>query len=51
MRRLGDHLGSTVGSFNKAKAELLKVDKDVVKITDGELKIKLDEVEAPMIDE
>jgi len=50
MRRLGEHLGSTVGSFNKAKAELLKVDKDVVKITDGELKIKIDEVERPEID-
>mgnify|MGYP001568700566 CR=1 FL=1 len=51
MRRLGDHLGSTVSSFNKAKSELLKVDKDVVKITDGELKIKIDEVNAPTLDE
>lgn len=51
MRRLGDHLGSTVGSFNKAKSELLKIDKDVVKITDGELKIKIDEVEVPHIDD
>ena len=49
--RLGDHLGSTVGAFNKAKAELLKVDKDVVKITDGELKIKIDEVDRPVIDQ
>ncbi len=48
--RLGDHLGNTVSSFNKAKGELLKIDKDVVKITDGELKIKLDEVEAPNLD-
>ncbi len=51
MKRLGDHLGSTVGSYNKAKAELLKVDKDVVKITDGDLKIKIDEVEPPMLDQ
>lgn len=51
MSRLGDHLGNTVSSFNKAKSELLKVDKDVVKITDGELKIKIDEVSAPVIDE
>jgi len=51
MSRLGDHLGNTVSSFNKAKAELLKVDKDVVKITDGDLKIKIDEVDKPHIDE
>ncbi len=50
MRRMGDHLGSTVSSFNKAKSELLKVDKDVVKITDGELKIKIGEVERPELD-
>jgi DNA recombination protein RmuC len=51
MSRLGDHLGNTVSSFNKAKGELLKIDKDVVKITDGELKIKIDPVDAPNIDE
>ncbi len=51
MSRLGDHLGNTVSSFNKAKSELLKIDKDVVKITDGELKIKIDEVSAPSVDE
>ena len=51
MSRLGDHLGNTVSSFNKAKSELLKVDKDVVKITDGELKIKIGEVSAPNVDE
>lgn len=50
MRRLGEHLGSTVSSFNKARSEFLKVDKDVVKITDGELKIKMDEVEKPELD-
>jgi DNA recombination protein RmuC len=51
MSRLGDHLGDTVSSFNKAKSELQKVDKDVVKITDGELKINIDQVESPMLDE
>jgi DNA recombination protein RmuC len=49
--RLGDHLGNTVSSFNKAKSELLKIDKDVVKITDGELKIKVDDVSPPALDE
>jgi len=51
MQRMGEHLNSTVGSYNKARSELLKVDKDVVRITDGDLKIKIDEVERPRIDE
>ncbi len=51
MKRLGDHLTDTVGSYNKASKELAKVDKDVVKITDGEAKIKIDEVETPLIEE
>ncbi len=51
VNRMGDNLDKTVSSFNKARGEFLKVDKDVVKITDGELKIKIDEVERPLIDE
>ncbi|OGZ62944.1 MAG: hypothetical protein A2639_01490 [Candidatus Staskawiczbacteria bacterium RIFCSPHIGHO2_01_FULL_34_27] len=50
VNRLGDNLDKTVSSFNKARAEFLKVDKDVVKITDGDLKIKIDEVDRPDID-
>jgi DNA recombination protein RmuC len=49
--RLGQHLNSTVGSFNKAKAEFAKVDKDVIKLTEGESKIEIDEVNRPMLDE
>ena len=51
MKRLGDHLGSTVSNYNKANKEFLKVDKDVVKITGGESKIKLKEVETPLLEE
>ncbi|MDP2741346.1 MAG: DNA recombination protein RmuC [bacterium] len=51
MKRLGQHLDTTVSSYNKAGKELEKIDKDVVKITDGEIKIKIDEVERPMLDE
>ncbi|MBI2050140.1 MAG: DNA recombination protein RmuC [Candidatus Staskawiczbacteria bacterium] len=51
MSRLGDHLGSTVGSYNKARVELSKIEKDAVKIIDGEVKIKIDEVERPIVDE
>jgi len=51
MKRLGNHLGATVSSYNKANKEFLKVDKDVVKITGGESKIKLKEVETPLLEE
>ncbi|MCX6720406.1 MAG: DNA recombination protein RmuC [Candidatus Staskawiczbacteria bacterium] len=48
--RLGQHLDETVGSFNKAKVEFAKVDKDVIKLAGGESKLKLEEVERPAID-
>jgi DNA recombination protein RmuC len=51
MRRLGDHLDSTVSSYNKAGKELEKIDKDVVKLTEGTPKIKIDEVQGPAIDQ
>jgi len=51
MKRLGQHLDTTVSSYNKAGKELQKIDKDVVKLTAGEAKIEIDEVERPMLDE
>ena len=51
MKRLGQHLDSAVGSYNKAGRELLKIDKDVVKITDGKAKIEINEIERPVLDE
>jgi len=51
MKRLGQHLDSTVGSYNKAGKELQKIDKDVVKLTAGEAKIEIEEVERPTLDE
>ena len=51
MKRLGDHLTTTVSSYNRAGKELYKIDKDVVKITDGESKIKIKEVETPLLEE
>ena len=47
MKRLGQHLDTTVSSYNKAGKELQKIDKDVVKLTAGEAKIEIDEVERP----
>ena len=51
MKRLGQHLDTTVSSYNKAGKELQKIDKDVVKLTAGEAKIEIGEVERPMLDE
>lgn len=48
MNKLGDHLSTTVSSFNKAGKELAKIDKDVVKLTDSKMGIKIGEVEEPL---
>jgi DNA recombination protein RmuC len=52
MKKVGDHLGVTVNSYNRAAKELAKVDKDVVRITDKETGIKLpkEEVEQPLLE-
>ncbi len=49
MKRLGQHLDVAVGSYNKAGKELQKIDKDVVKLTAGEAKIEIDDVERPTL--
>jgi hypothetical protein len=51
MKKLGIHLDTTVNTYNKASKEFTKVDKDVVKIAGGKQKIKLEEVEPPMLEE
>lgn len=51
MKKLGQHLDTTVSSYNKAGKELKKIDKDVVRLTAGEAKIEIDEVEHPMLDD
>jgi len=53
MAKLGNHLGTTVNTYNKARKELAKVDKDVVRITDKETNIKLPEedVETPLLED
>jgi len=53
MGKVGNHLSTTVSSYNKARKELAKVDKDVVKITGKESTIKLseEEVETPLLEE
>ena len=51
MKKLGGHLSNTVSSYNNAGKEFVKIDKDIVKITDGKAEISIDEVEAPRLDE
>lgn len=49
--RMGKNLDTTVSSFNKAKIEFAKVDKDVIKLTGGESKMEIDEAAHPALDE
>lgn len=49
MSKLGNHLSVSVNSYNKATKEFAKVDKDVVKITGGETKIKVEEIEETVL--
>lgn len=53
MNRLGKNISMTVSSYNSASKELKKVDKDVVKITDGNDGGGYEalEIEKPLLDE
>ena len=39
MKKLGGHLNTTINSYNNAGKEFGKIDRDVIKITDGEVKM------------
>ena len=47
MQKLGNNLGTTVGMYNQAYKELGKIDKDVIKITEGEKNIEVLQLERP----
>ncbi len=47
MQKLGSHLGTAVNSYNQAYKEFGKVDKDIIKITDGKSKIEIKQLEKP----
>jgi DNA recombination protein RmuC len=51
MKKLGVSLGTTVSHFNNASKEFKKIDKDVVKITEGESKIEAVLIDKPRVDE
>lgn len=48
MEKLGVHLGTAVNSYNNAYKEFGKVDKDVVKITEGDSRIDIKQIEKPV---
>lgn len=50
LARLGSHLSTTVNTYNKAYKEFGKVDKDVVKITEGKPQIQIEQIEKPSIE-
>ncbi|QQR84113.1 DNA recombination protein RmuC [Candidatus Peregrinibacteria bacterium] len=49
--KIGSHLGTTVNMYNQAGKELSKVDKDILKITEGEVggNLDLESVEKPQL--
>jgi len=47
MQKLGSHLGTTVNTYNIAYKELGKIDKDVLKITDGSGEIEVIQLQKP----
>ncbi|MDO8499077.1 MAG: DNA recombination protein RmuC [bacterium] len=51
MQKLGNNLSTTVNSFNHAHRELGKIDKDVMRVTDGERKIEPMLLEKPNLEE
>jgi DNA recombination protein RmuC len=51
MQKLGAHLSLAVSSYNKAYREFGKVDKDVAKITEGQPKIEIKQLNKPLEEE
>ncbi|MEK7124729.1 MAG: DNA recombination protein RmuC [Patescibacteria group bacterium] len=51
VKKVGNHLSATVNAYNNAGNEFKKIDKDIVKITGGEIKANIDGIERPMLDE
>ncbi len=47
MKKMGNTLGTTVSHYNNAYKEFKKIDKDVVRVTEGESKVDILELEKP----
>ncbi len=51
IKKIGNNLSTTVNSYNTAYKELGKMGKDVARITEGDLKVEVQKIEGPTIDE
>lgn len=47
LAKLGNHLGTTVSSYNRAYKEFAKIEKDTAKLTEGKEKIEPLEIDGP----
>ena len=47
LQKLGNNLGTTVNTYNNAYKEFGKIDKDVAKITEGQSKVEVKQIEKP----
>ncbi|MEA3272903.1 MAG: DNA recombination protein RmuC [Patescibacteria group bacterium] len=50
MRKMGNHLGTTVNAYNTAYKEFGKIDKDVAKLSDSEIKVDPMKLDRPAVD-
>jgi DNA recombination protein RmuC len=50
MQRLGNNLSTSVNAYNTAYKELAKIDKDVVRISEGERRIEPLQIDRPSVD-
>lgn len=50
MRKLGSSMSTSVNHYNNACKEFTKIDKDIIKITDGEAGLPLQTLEKPQIE-
>lgn len=50
LKRLGNNLGTAVNAYNASYKEFGKIDKDVVKITEGESRVEVQQLEKPSQD-
>jgi len=49
LKKLGNNLGTTVNMYNYAYKEFAKIDKDVAKLTNGEKKVEVMEIDKPKV--
>jgi DNA anti-recombination protein RmuC len=50
LKKLGNNLSTAVNTYNTAYKEFNKIDKDVMRITEGEKKIEPLQIEKPNIE-